>query len=180
MFLYKKEGWCTRLGRIMLNSQNILLKGIDMKKVLLTAAVLLASFAAFAFQANQTEAEVTTEINERMRRGERLELVAVAANTANVPVATFLAASISAGLTLDYVVSSAVSGGYVSTTVVDWAVARGGDRTALTQLALASLPATGAGGNANAGGGTPDTGLGNAGGNRSATIGGATGNVSPS
>jgi hypothetical protein len=156
-----------------------------MKKVLMSVAVLIASFAVFAFDASQSEAQVTQEINDRVARGETLEQVAAAANTANVPVATFLAAFTATGKTLDSAVASAVSGGYVSTAVVDAAVAKGGDRTAMTQTALVSLPATGAGGNTNTGGNTADAitntgGLGNVGGNRSATVGGASGNVSPS
>lgn len=158
-----------------------------MKKVLVSVAVLVASFAVFAFDAAQTEEQVTQEINERVARGETLEQVAAAANAARVPVATFLAAFTSTGKTIDTAVASAVAGGYVADTVVNAAVARGADPVAMNQIALSSLPATGAGptGNQNAGandgldaGGQSGGSV--LGGNRSSTIGGGgSGSVSP-
>ncbi len=158
-----------------------------MKKVLVSVAVLVASFAVFAFDASQTEEQVTQEINERVARGETLEQIATAANAAKVSAATFLAAFTATGKNIDTAVASAVAGGYLPNLVVDAAVAKGADAVAMNQIALSNLPATGAGptGNQNAaandgldaGGQTGGSALG---GNRSSTIGGGgSGSVSP-
>lgn len=164
-----------------------------MKKVLKSVAAVIAVFAAsvaaFAFSPTQTEAEVATEISNRVAGGEDLAKVAEAAFKDGVNVNTFVSAVVASGRTVDEAVASSVGGGYASADVVAAGVQKGGDQTALNQVALDNLPATGAGqtqgGDTAAntadttGGTTGGTGGVNSG-NRSAAIGSGSGSVSPS
>ncbi len=150
-------------------------------------AVFAASVAAYAFSPTQTEQEVATEITERVAKGETMEIVAAAALKDGVLVATFVSAAVASGSSVGDAVALSVGAGYASVEVVAAGVQKGGDETALNQIAVNSLPATGAGGTQ--GGATADAAVdttggtsgGGTAGTRSATIGGSTsGSVSPS
>ncbi len=116
-----------------------------MKKVFTSVAAVVAVFAAsvaaYAFTPAQTEQEVATEISSRVSAGEDLVKIAEAALKDGVKAETFVSAVVTSGRTVGDAVASSVGGGYVSSDVVLAGVQKGGELTALVEIATTATVA---------------------------------------
>lgn len=107
-----------------------------MKKSLILATALAACVPAFAFNAAQTQAQITKEVGDRIAKKESLESIAAAAQTAGVTVNPLSMAMTFFG-SADAVLGAMMSAGYDAGTVVNALVALGGNRDTLVTSAIA-------------------------------------------
>lgn len=107
-----------------------------MKKALILAAALAATVPAFAFNATQTQAQITKEVGDRLAKKESLESIAAAAQAAGVTVNPLSMAMTFFG-SADAVLGAMMAAGYDAGSVVNALVALGGSRDALVATAIA-------------------------------------------
>ena len=122
----------------MVHFVEIVYQGINMKKLVVAAAILAASASVFAFQAGMTKVQINAEVAQRVSGGQSLDSILVDAKAAGVDGAV--------------VQSSLIAAGEPSAVIFSAMVGAGFDAGAL-------LPPTAAGGNQNAGNQNPGNGF---------------------
>lgn len=162
----------------------LLVKGPNMKKAIVLAAVLASAVPAFAFTSGQGARDVSAEVSQRYNSGQSIGTIASAAKAAGVSIDVLaVELRLSTGKSPTDVLAAMMDAGYAAGDVINTLVAAGADRNQLNGVAIAKgadpgtlLASTASGGTGSGSGG----GFGGGGGfsgnsfssSRSGTIGG--------
>ncbi|MDH4134732.1 MAG: hypothetical protein OEV31_08065, partial [Gammaproteobacteria bacterium] len=97
------------------------------RKSLLFAVATAVGFSSLAFQAGMSADAVQAEVQQRLQRGESLDAIASAANSAGISASVLTVALIAQGQNASAVVAALVRNGMPANAVVNAAVSAGQD-----------------------------------------------------